>query len=263
MLEISVLVVAGLAAGWINAIAGAGSLLTLPALIFTGLDPGTANATNRIAVLFQSVAALLAYRRGGVHAGGFVLAVSAPAVVAAVAGAWVATRLDDASLRVAIGIAMVVFLGLSFVRPGKRELRPTDPPAAAPAPAPAEPDGPPRVRPSMLVGFALIGFYAGFLQAGVGILVLFYLSLVHACRLVTANAVKVGLLSVLAAVSIATFIVAGQAIDPIRGGALAVGTVVGGYLGARAALSRGERFVRVALVAAVLASVAKLLYDAF
>ena len=63
IVQLAVLAVAGLAAGYINAVAGAGSLLTLPALIFTGLDAPAANATNRIAVLFQNAAAIVALRR--------------------------------------------------------------------------------------------------------------------------------------------------------------------------------------------------------
>ena len=115
----------------------------------------------------------------------------------------------------------------------------------------------------MVLGFTAIGFYAGFLQAGVGILVLLYLSLAYASSLVAANAIKVGLIAILALVSIVTFVIAGETIDLLRGGVLAVATVVGGYLGARAALAKGERFVRLAVVLAVLASVVKLVVDTF
>ena len=63
--EVVLLALAGLLAGYVNSIAGAGSLLTLPALIFTGLDAVAANATNRVAVLFQNVAAIVAFGRAG------------------------------------------------------------------------------------------------------------------------------------------------------------------------------------------------------
>jgi uncharacterized membrane protein YfcA len=172
-----------------------------------------------------------------------------------VAGAWVATLLDERQLRIAIGIAMVVFLVLSFVQP-RRQTEVAKAGDARPPPTP------PRFHPAMLLGFTAIGFYAGFLQAGVGILILLYLSLAHASDLVAANAVKVGLVAVLALVSIVTFTIAGETIDLVRGGVLAAATVVGGYLGARATLKKGERLVRAAVVLTVVASAVKLVVDA-
>ncbi len=250
--ELVILTAAGLAAGYLNAIAGAGSLLTLPALIFTGLEAGAANATNRIAILFNNLSAMLAYRRGGVRAGKLALPLLLPLAASGAAGAWFATLLDDEQLQVSIAVAMVVFLVLSFVPrrrggDGKKEDE-------------AKPELPP-FRPSMLLGFCLIGFYAGFLQAGVGILILLYMSLVHGTSLVAANALKVVVILVFAAVALVVFVVLGEPIDPLRGVVLAGGTTVGGYLGARETLRRGEKFVRAVLVVAVLASVAKLVWD--
>lgn len=252
--ELVVLAVAGLAAGYVNAIAGAGSLLTLPALIFTGLDSSAANATNRIAVLFQNAAAIGAYRRGGVRVGRYVWPLLLPTVASAAAGAWVATLLTNDQLDAVIAVAMLVFLVLSFVRRRKR----TD--GAETDESPAPPALPP-FRWTMVLGFTVIGFYAGFLQAGVGILILLYLSLLHGSNLVAANALKVVVILLFAIIAIVVFVASGEEIDPLRGVVLAAGTTAGGYLGARATLERGEGFVRIVVVIAVLASVAKLLWD--
>jgi uncharacterized membrane protein YfcA len=249
-LELAVLVVAGFVAGYVNTIAGAGSLLTLPALIFTGLDASAANATNRIAVVVQSLAAILAYRRSGIRVGGFAARAFAPAGVAAALGAWVASRLDEGTLEVAIAIAMGVFLVLSLVPPKR---------------AKEETGGAGELPPFSIplsVGFFFIGFYAGFLQAGVGILVLLYLAHGHGTDLVTANAAKVALVLGVSVVSLVVFAASDVAIDPVRGGLLALSTAVGGYLGARATLRRGQRLIRLAMVVAVLASIAKLAFDA-
>jgi len=251
-LVLAVLAVAGLAAGYVNAVAGAGSLLTLPALIFTGLDPSAANATNRIAIFFNNVTAVVAYHRGGLKVRRVALPLMIPLALSAAAGAWVATLLDERQLKLAIAIAMVTFLFLSFV-PRRRTEQ-----------AEGDDDGPPELPPfhwTMVLGFTGIGFYAGFLQAGVGVLILLYMSLVHGSHLVAANALKAVSILVFTVVALGVFVVLGETIDPLRGLVLAVGTATGGYLGAVATLRRGEKFVRVLLVLAVLASVVKLAWD--
>ena len=253
LLELGVLIGAGVLAGYVNAVAGAGSLLTLPALIFTGLDAGAANATNRIAVLFQNAAAIVAFRRGGVRFGTGPWILCIPAGAGAVGGAWVATLLSDSELRLAIAVAMVVFLGLTFASRKKD----AEQKAAADGPP-----TPPALRWTMFPGFLAIGFYAGFLQAGVGVVILLYLSLAYGADLVGSNALKVTVILVLAAVALGVFALAGETIDAVRGLSLAAATTVGGYLGARDSLVRGERFVRVILVLAVLLSAAKLTWDA-
>jgi uncharacterized protein len=249
VVQLVLLAVAGLVAGYINSIAGAGSLLTLPALIFTGLDAVSANATNRVAVLFQNAAAVVAFQRAGRGAIRQGLVLAAPSGVGAVAGAWVASHMTDAQLRVCIAVAMVIFLVLSLI------------PRPASAAAGASPTAL-RLNGASILGFAAIGFYAGFLQAGVGILILLYLALGHRVDFVSGNAIKVVMVLLLAAAALVVFVVEGVPIDPLRGLVLAVATTLGGYLGATAAMRRGERFVRVVLVAAVLASVAKLAWDA-
>jgi uncharacterized protein len=247
--QLVLLAVAGVAAGYINSVAGAGSLLTLPALIFTGLDAVSANATNRVAVVFQNMAAVVTYHRAGRGSIRQGLALSIPGAVGAVGGAVLASHMTDAQLRLAIAIAMVVFLVLSLL------------PRPAAASAGASPTGI-RTNAKAFAGFVAIGFYAGFLQAGVGILILLYLAFAHGVDFVTGNAIKVVLVLLLAVASLAVFVAGDVPIDPLRGLVLAASTTLGGYLGASAAIRRGEAFVRTLLVLAVLGSVAKLAWDA-
>lgn len=253
-LELVLLAGAGLLAGYVNTIAGAGSLLTLPALVFTGLDAGAANATNRIGVLLQTIVAVATFRQGGVHVGALAWKLSIPATLGSVAGAFAATLLDDRQMRIAIAIAMVVFLVLSLVPPKRRASPETRAEEAAP---------PPRFGWTMAIAFAAIGFYAGFLQAGVGILVLLYMSLVHDTSLVTSNALKSVIVAVLTLPALAVFFHRGVHIDLLRGLVLGGATALGAFFGARATIERGERFVRVLMVVAVVASATKLAYDAY
>lgn len=250
ILQLSLLALAGLFAGYVNSVAGAGSLLSLPALIFTGLEPLSANATNRVAVLFQNITAIGVYRRAGLGKVARATAwLTVPAAVTAAIGAWVSTLLDEEQLRLCIAIAMMVFLALSLVPPERH----------------VHAGGTSHVTPDwkMALGFAAIGFYTGFLQAGVGILILLYLSLAHGVNLVTANAMKVVLVLVLAAASLAMFVWTDAGIEPLRGLVLAAFSTLGAYLGARAAVARGTGFVRIVLVVVVAGSVAKLAWESF
>lgn len=254
-IALAVLAGAGLVAGYMNTIAGAGSLLTLPALIFTGLDASGANATNRIAVLVQSAVSIVAYRRNGVSAPRRSFAVSLAATAASAAGAWVATLLDARAMQISIAVAMIAFALLSLVPPKNRGEEKKDG---------EEKDAPPEELPFWsIAGFLVIGFYAGFLQAGVGILILLYLSLVHGMSLVVSNAFKVLAVTIFTAAALAIFFWRGETLDLLRGAVLAVTTSTGAWLGARAAVKRGERFVRFAVIAAVVASAGKLVWDVF
>ncbi len=212
ILHLLLLFIAGLFAGFVNAMAGAGSLLTLPALIFTGLGATAANATNRIAVLFTGLSAMTAYRRGGLRVGRLVLWLLLPTIVGAVGGAFVASLLDNGGTRIAIAIAMVVFLSLSLV------------PRRKPTGEPDAPSGPPAFHWAMVPAFVAIGFYGGFLQAGVGILILLYLSFVHRTDLVAANAVKVAVVAALTVPALGVFALRGVHIDLVRGLVLASAT---------------------------------------
>lgn len=238
------LVAAGLFAGYVNAIAGAGSLLTLPALIFSGLDASAANATNRIAVLTNGVTSAAEYHRGGVRLPRTAVWPCLSASAGAAGGAYLATLLDASQVAVAIAVVMVVMLVLTLVRPasaGERGL---------------------EVTPGMVLAFGVMGVYAGFIQAGTGVLVLMFLSLVHRTNLVVANGLKVVVNLVLTVVALAVFAGRGETIDLARGLVLGAATGIGGVFGARSAVKRGEGFVRLALVVTVLASAVKLLADA-
>lgn len=239
------LALAGLAAGFINAIAGGGSLLTLPALIFTGLDAHTANATNRIAVLFQSGAALTSYHREGATLPSSARRLAIPAALSAAIGAYASTLVSEEQLRLTLAIALIVFLLLSLL---PKAIKDPD-------------DDDVQTKPHLFLGICGIGFYAGFLQAGMGILTLLLLGWGYGMHLVRANVLKVYLLGSLTIVALLTFAVQGAQFAWVRGLILAFFTSVGAFLGARIGTRISERAIRATMVVAVTASAAKLLVD--
>lgn len=234
-------ILAGLAAGFINTLAGSGSLITLSLLIFMGVPPTIANGSNRVGVLFQNIIGINSFYRQDMIdlRGGSILAV--PAILGSILGARIAVDLNEAVLERVIGLLMVIILA----RP-KRWLSGTL----------EKLDGIPS--PLLLVSFFFIGMYGGFIQAGVGIFMLAGLVLGAGYNLVRANAVKllINLLFTIAALSV--FLINDQVNWQI-GLLLAVGNSVGAWIAARMAIERGAEFVRYVLIAVVVISAVRFL----
>lgn len=230
----------GVIAGFVNAVAGGGSALTLPLLMLAGLDAGVANGTNRVAVVAQSMASAVTFHRREVQPWRAVGRALCFVLPAAVVGAVVAVRIPPPALERLFG---AVFIGLAVVmvvRPGWLK--------------PAVEGGVDR-WPSVggAVGLVAVGFYGGLFQAGVGIPLLVLLVGSMRLDLVAANAAKGGLVLVYTVVILGVFGGSGQ-IAWWDGLVLGAGGVVGSVLGAQAAVKRGAPFIRrlvfVALVAA-------------
>jgi uncharacterized membrane protein YfcA len=232
------LVGAGFVAGFVNTLAGSGSAVTLPLLIFMGLPASVANGTNRVAIVLQTVAAVSGFRQRGVLDRRGALVLSLPAVLGSVIGAQVSLGLDEQLLRRCIGSLMLVLLVVILLRPG-RWLRGTL----------ERMSGMPTAKQLLL--FLAIGFYGGFIQVGVGIWLLVGLVLGLGYDLVRANAVKVAIVFCLTLAALAVFVLNGQ-VQWREGLILAVGNVLGAWAGTRFAVEGGAIWVRRVLIAIVL-----------
>jgi uncharacterized membrane protein YfcA len=238
-------VAAGFVAGFINTLAGSGSLVTLPLLIFVGLPANVANGTNRVGVLLQNVVGVGSFRQQNVLdiRGGLMLA--APAVVGSILGAQIAVNLDEQMMRRTIGALMIVMLVVILIRPrrwleGRGEVL----------------DG--RPAWTQLLIFFAIGIYGGFIQAGVGIFLLAGLVLGAGYDLVRANAVKLLIVLCFTVSAIIVFLLNRQVVWGV-GLILAVGNMLGAWVASRMAVERGAAFVRWVLIAVVVVSGAELL----
>ena len=235
----------GCVAGVVNVIAGGGSFLTLPVLMFLGLPAVTANGTNRVGILIQTVVSLRSFKKQNMLdlKGGIMLAL--PAIVGGIIGAQIAVNLDEQMLRKVIGALMVVMLVFILARP-KRWLKGQLDVLGR------------RPKALELVIFFFIGAYGGFIQAGVGIFLLAGLVLGVGYDLVRANAVKVLIVLCFTAFAMVVFMINGQILWGL-GLLLAVGNAGGGWLAAKLAIERGAGLVRWFLIAVVVVSAAKLL----
>ncbi len=239
--------IVGFAAGFINTLAGSGSLITLPVLILLGLPANVANGTNRVGVLVQNMVAVDTFRRHGALDPGSSLKLLVPTVLGSIAGAALAVDLDETVLRRTIGVLLLVMLAIMLARPARFI-------ASREAPRPATP------WVQMPVFFA-IGVYGGFIQAGVGFFLLAGYVLGAGVDIVRANVMKNLTVLVFTAAALAVF-VANDQVDWGLGAALALGQAAGAWTAARMALARGARFVHWFVVAILVVSAAALILDA-
>jgi hypothetical protein len=241
----TLLFVVGVLTGTINVVAGGGSFLTLPVLIFLGLPSGVANGTNRVGILFQNFGAAWTFRRSGRLDGLRATREITAAVVGSLLGVWLALQVGDVSFRRVLAVLMIViFLGTLWRKPATGSVSES------------------RVDPSPLgalrwgslptaSAFFLIGIYTGFIQAGAGFFVLMVTTALG-LDLVVGNAIKVVLILSITVPSLLLFAINGR-VDWLWGLCLAAGSLIGGQIGARWTLTRGEAWVRSFLtVAAVL-----------
>ena len=242
-------ILAGLACGFVNTLAGSGSLITLPLLIFLGLPANVANGTNRVAILFQNMVAVRSFHAQKVldfKRGKWLLV---PAIIGAVLGAQIAADLDERMMRLAIAVIMVIMLVVILVNP-KRWLEDTTSKLGS------------RVGFVEIVAMFGVGVYGGFIQAGVGIFLLAVLVLVSGYDLVRGNALKVLVVLGFTPLALVVFVLNDQVVWSI-GLTMALGNMVGAWLGARAAAKGGASFVRMVLIGVIIVSSLKLFYDVF
>lgn len=222
-------------AGVINVIAGGGSFLTIPLLIFLGLPPTTANYTNRICILFQNVGAVWTFNRHGVLDWRFFRRAAVPATLGSLLGAWGALSISDRAFQhLLVGLMVAVTLGTLW-KPAHRR----------------RPASPVEHRPLVVSAvFFAAGVYGGFIQAGVGFLLLAATTLAG-LDLVRGNAVKVLSALTFTGLSLALFAWRAHVVWP-AGISLGLGTLVGGQAGVHLTVLRGHAWTRRVVSATVI-----------
>ncbi|MEJ2478747.1 MAG: sulfite exporter TauE/SafE family protein [Acidihalobacter sp.] len=231
----------GALAGVVNVLAAGGSMLTVPLLIFAGLDPTVANGTNRVAIVLQNLTAVGRFRHVGLTDTALSTKLALWTLPGGILGAWYGASIDDAALRLVLaGVLLVTTLTLFL----PQRLRT----------AGGWERGRWLVYPAMLG----IGFYGGFIQIGVGFLLLAALRGLLGVDLVRANAHKVFVVLVYMLPALLVFWWLGK-IDWRLGLAVGSGNIVGAWVATHLALKGGERWIRVVVAVAAVAMAGKLL----
>lgn len=229
----------GFLVGFINTLAGSGSLLTLPLLIWLGLDPLTANGTNRIAILMQGATGVYMFHRKRLYDFRHDLRYIIPAVAGSLPGAFIAVDLDQDDMHKVIAVVMLVMLVVMLINPQKR----------------IKAAGVHYRGKTLLIViiFFFIGMYGGFIQAGVGIFILAGLSLIAEMNLLRANALKVLITMIFTMAVIPVFLMHGQ-VDWFYGILLGAGSMGGAFVSAKMAFKRGTPFLKFVLYTVILAT---------
>ena len=232
----------GLLAGFINVMAGGGSTITMPTMIFLGLDAATANGTNRVALLIQNIAAISSFHKGKGYRFKTVLFYALWTLPGAVIGAIAAVRIENALFEKILGVVIIGVMG-TVLFPQKKP--------------PQKPDGASKNKWLIYPALLAIGFYGGFIQAGVGFLFMAVLLYILKLDLIQVNMVKVFIIFIYTIPAIFIFAASGH-INLIYALALAAGNASGAWWAAKAAIKKGENIIRLVLFFAVLVMAVKL-----
>ena len=126
-LNLAAVLLIGASAGFINVLAGGGSFLTLPLLIFLGLPPNLANGTNRLAILMQNTFAVGNFMKQKVNPGKFALKAALFAVPGGIIGAWLATLVSNSQFKLSLALVMIVMSLFTLFASNRQEGDPLDP----------------------------------------------------------------------------------------------------------------------------------------
>ncbi len=235
----------GTLAGFINVMAGGGSSLTLPALIFMGLEGAMANGTNRVAIMIQNAFAVLSFRKRKFHQYRRSFQLSLPTLPGAIIGAFLAVKISDAWFRTILSIVLIGIVCSMLIPSSKKDSKKE---------TTAEGRKTWVIYPVMFG----IGFYGGFIQVGVGFMFMAALYHILNLDLVHVSMHKVFIVLVYMIPVLCIFIWYGN-VHWIYGLCLAAGNASGAWWGAQAAVKGGEKVIRYILALAILIISVKLL----
>lgn len=243
--QIFLLMFVGLFAGWLNVMAGGGSLLTVPVMLFMDIPAPIANGTNRIAILAQNITAVYTFFRKGFSDIRLSISLSLFASLGAIGGAWLGVKLEGVWFNRLLALVMIVVMILMAT--GKEIKR----------------DSGTKNQPkNLLLGHLCMiaaGFWGGLIQIGVGFILMPILHRIMGFDLVHVNMYKVFI--VLSFTIVALFIFASQLqLLWWAGLGLALGNSIGGWYGAHTTVHKGEAWIKTVLYIALSCFIIKLLF---
>lgn len=246
--QLALLTGAGVIAGWLNVMAGGGSMLTVPIMLFMGLPGPVANGTNRVAILAQNISAVTTFFRKGVGDLKLGLSLAAASIPGAIVGAMVGVQLQGELFDRVLAIIMIgmMILMMTGRKKGGREEQSAHIPG----------------QKQLVLGHLCMlgaGLWGGFIQIGVGFILMPILHRVMGLDLVRVNFFKVFVVLCYTIVALAIFATSVE-VFWIAGIALAIGNAIGGALGARTTIRSGDNLIRRVLNTVLIAFIIKLLF---
>lgn len=238
MIETISLIVAGLLVGFINTLAGGGSIISLSVLMMLGLPASIANGTNRISITIQTLTATTSFKKQNVLETKKALLLSIPTVLGSLLGAWFAVDIREDIFEKAIGVVMLIMLFFIFYKPekyiyGRKEISEK-----------------PLTWKTYII-FFFIGIYGGFIHMGVGYFLLAGIVGSAGFDLIKANAIKVFIVLIYAPLTLIIFIIYSD-VNWKYGLIMSIGAVIGALIASRLAVTKGVVFVKWVIVIVIL-----------
>ena len=244
LLSSLLLFVIGAVAAVINVNAGGGSSLTLPALIFLGLDSATANGTNRIAILMQNLSSSYAFKKENYQQFNMSMKLSLITLPGAIAGALVAIKVADELFHTILGIIMIA-ITITMILPSSRSKATDD-------------NENKKISIPLFITFVAVGFYGGFIQIGIGFILMAILNKAMNFSLIYVNMHKVFIILILTIPALLIFIISGN-VNWYWGVSLGLGNALGGWWGTKHSIKKGDKFIKGVLSVAILIMALKLM----
>ena len=233
MLIFILVFITGIGAGFINVIAGGGSMLTLPLLISSGIDSTVANGSNRIAILAQNIFAIKGFKSKGYKIESFHILLGLSATIGALIGSNLAIDLNDEIFNKILAVLLVIFILYTLISPKYNNQKDLD-----------------LSKKKLVINtivFFFIGIYGGFIQAGVGLIIMGSLSAINQLNIHKINSIKLVIVALYTLSALATFIYFGQ-ISWLHGCILAAGNSIGGWVAGKYSSNIPEPIVKKAVL---------------
>ena len=232
--EYPALFLIGIIVGFINTMAGGGSLITLPVLIFMGLPSSVANGTNRIGILFSSFSAHYGFKSKGINTFPFSIYLGISALLGSLIGAKIAISVEDDIFNKILSVIIIVVSILILFKP-KTKLNFN-----------SEKKSTKEIVISCIV-FFFIGIYGGFVNAGIGLVVMLFLSYFNKMNLVKVNATKSIVILIYTAAAFLIFLY-NDLVNFPYGISIALGTLYGGWKASVISVEKGEGIIKVFMI---------------
>ncbi len=243
-LEVIALIVSGVFVGFINTLAGGGTIISLSLFMFMGLPADIANGTNRIAVILQNLTSVSTFRQKKLLDTRKALWLSIPTVIGSLIGAQLSVQIDESTFRKAIAVVMLMMIVFIITDPdkwlkGQKALQLK------------------KVSPLQMLIFFAIGIYGGFVQVGVGYFLLAGIVLGAGYDLVRANAIKVFIVLMYTIFALLVFIL-NDKVNWQFGLIHSIGNIIGAFVASRYAVTWGANFIRWFIIVIILVTSADL-----
>ena len=236
--EYPFLVLVGFVVSIINTMAGGASIITLPILIFLGLPSNVANGTNRIGLMMTAFSANMGFKSKGISTFPFSAYTGMFALIGSVIGAHIAVEINDETFNRILSIIMILVITIIVFKPRiinkNLSVRLTGK----------------HLKISCIV-FFFIGLYGGFINAGIGFVIMLFLHYYNRLNLIRVNATKVVIVLVYTIGAFLTFFFNGL-VDLPYGLCLGLGTLIGGWNASRFSVEKGEGVIKIFLVISAL-----------